>query len=174
MGRTLATLFTMTTYGSWLRGDARGWVEDGVIFPAEPQLAAWDRDRMKHAPYLFPREQWLGVGQAIGESLRDRLNVRVHALTVQGWHVHGLIGATRHDVGEVIKCAKEAARWHVNVDQPIWSDGYDKRWCFQWPVAGARMRYVQRHNIRNGWDADPWPFLTTPPELSAWLAEHPI
>ena len=27
MERTLAIMFTMTTYGTWLRGDMRGWVE---------------------------------------------------------------------------------------------------------------------------------------------------
>ena len=38
MGRAVATLFTITTYGNWLRGDQRGWVEDGVVYPAEPAL----------------------------------------------------------------------------------------------------------------------------------------
>ena len=174
MGRTLATLVTVTTYGSWLRGDARGWVEDGIIFPEEPALQAWDRSKMKHPPYLFERDAWHGVGQAIGAALRDRLGVRVYAMTVQSWHAHAMIGATRHDIGEVTKCAKDAARWHLNVDRPIWADGYDKRWCFQWPIVGTRKRYVQRHNLRNGWEPDPWPFITTPSELTAWLAEHPI
>jgi hypothetical protein len=27
---TLAIMVTMTTYGTWLRGDPRGWVEDGI------------------------------------------------------------------------------------------------------------------------------------------------
>ncbi len=174
MGRTLATLLTVSTYGTWLRGDARGWVEDGVIFAEEPALEASDRNRMTHPPHLFPRDQWFGIANAVGHALTDRLNVRVYALTVQSWHAHALIGATRHDIGSVIKCAKDAARWHLTADRPIWADGYDKRWCFNWPTVGTRLRYVQRHNLRNGWPADPWPFLTTPAELEPWLAEHPI
>ena len=174
MGRTLATLLTVTTYGNWLRGDARGWVEDGVVYPEAPALQAADRQRMTHEPYLFPRDQWLSVGEAVGRSLRERLDVRLYGLTIQSWHGHALIGATRHDVADVVKCLKDAARWHLNVDRPIWADGYDKRWCFDWPTVGTRKRYVQRHNLRNGWPADPWPFLTVPPELTAWLADNPI
>jgi hypothetical protein len=174
MGRTLATLFSISTYGTWLRGDARGWVEDGIILPEAPALQSWDRARMAHQPYLFPRDRWWGIAEAIGQSLRERLDVRVYGLTVQSWHAHCLIGATRHDIADVIKCAKDAARWHLEVDRPIWAEGYDKRWCFSWPTVGTRLRYVERHNVRNGWDAAPWPFLTTPPELTTWLAEHPI
>jgi hypothetical protein len=33
MPETLATILTTTTYGTWLRGDARNWVEDGIIYP---------------------------------------------------------------------------------------------------------------------------------------------
>jgi hypothetical protein len=33
---TLAIMFTLSTYGTWLRGDARGWVDDGIIFPPIP------------------------------------------------------------------------------------------------------------------------------------------
>ncbi len=32
------TLITYTTYGTWLRGDVRGWVDDGIICKPEPML----------------------------------------------------------------------------------------------------------------------------------------
>jgi hypothetical protein len=85
MGRTHAILFTISTYGTWLRGDARGWVDDGIIFPADPVLEARDRARLKHDPYFFDRRRWHDVGRAMGESLRERLNVRIYALTIQSW-----------------------------------------------------------------------------------------
>jgi hypothetical protein len=55
MANTLATLITMTTYGTWLRGDRRGWVDDGKILPPDPILEAADRRRMKHPVYIFDR-----------------------------------------------------------------------------------------------------------------------
>jgi len=33
---TLAIMVTSTTYGTWLRGDKRGWVDDGRILPSLP------------------------------------------------------------------------------------------------------------------------------------------
>ena len=163
MGRTLATLITISTYGTWLRGDARGWVDDGTVFPEQPALAEWDRQRMTHDPYLLPWDTFHAVGEAMGVAVRDRLGVRVYALTVQRWHSHVVIGSTRVDVADVVRCAKEAARWHLRVDRPIWADGYDKRWCFDWSAVDNRIGYVERHNVRNGWDARPWSFVTTPP-----------
>jgi len=51
MPRTLGTMFTITTYGTWLRGDYRGWIDDGKLMPPDPVLQAADGERMKHPPY---------------------------------------------------------------------------------------------------------------------------
>ena len=48
---TLGTLLTFTTYGTWLRGDARGWI-DGVLMPPDPVLESADRGRMVHPPFF--------------------------------------------------------------------------------------------------------------------------
>ena len=48
-----AVMFTCTTYGTWLRGDMRGYVEDGVVYPANPPLHAADAARMKYPVYHF-------------------------------------------------------------------------------------------------------------------------
>lgn len=92
MANTLATMITMTTYGTWLRGDRRGWVDNGEIFPPDPELESADRARMKHDTFLFPRDQLLEVGNFIGTSLTDRLQLPVFALTVGTWHAHIVIG----------------------------------------------------------------------------------
>jgi hypothetical protein len=141
------------------------WVDDGIVFPYEPFLQAWDRERMKHPRYLFQRDQWLGVGQAIGEALVSRMNQRIYALTVQSWHVHGVIGTTRTHIAEIIKCAKDAVRWYLRIDRPIWAIDYDKRFCFDWPVVKSRIEYVEKHNLRNKWSARPWGFVKIPEEI---------
>jgi hypothetical protein len=165
MGRTLATLITISTYGTWLRGDARGWVDDGIIFPPDPVLESNDRARMKHDPYFFEPHQWFDIGQAIGQSLIERLSMRIYSMTIQSWHGHLLIGSTRHHIADVIKCAKDAARWHMRIDRPIWADDFDKRWCFDWSAVANRTNYVELHNVRNSWPRRPWPFIVTLPEL---------
>jgi hypothetical protein len=160
MGNTLATMLTMTTYGTWLRGDRRGWVEDGIIFPPDPDLESADRARMKHSVYLFPRERLLDVGNCIGTSLVQRLQLQIFALHVGTWHVHIVIGPTIHHVGEVTKCAKDAARYGLRPGRPIWTERFDKRFCFDTRTVLNRIHYVERHNEAMGWPAKPWPFVT--------------
>jgi hypothetical protein len=163
MGRTLATMLTMTTYGTWLRGDRRGWVDDGIIYPADAELETADRARMKHPPFHFPREQLLEIGAFIGKSLTERIELPIYALHVGTWHVHLVVGATHHPIGDVVKCAKDAVRYGLMVYRPIWTDGYDKRFCFDARAAIARIRYVERHNEAHGLPAKPWPFITPNP-----------
>jgi len=69
MPHTLATMITATTYGTWLRGDQRGWVDEGRILPPDPQLERSDRQRMKHDPFYFERRQLFEIGEQIGLQL---------------------------------------------------------------------------------------------------------
>lgn len=160
MGNTLATMFTMTTYGTWLRGDRRGWVDDGIIFPPNPILEDADRRRMKHSPYLFDCDRLHEAGGYIGESLTTRLEFPLYALCINTWHVHFVIGPTCHTLGDVAKCAKDAVRYGLGPGRPIWAEGYDKRFCFDNRSARNRIRYVERHNERYGWPAKPWSFIS--------------
>jgi len=159
MKPTLGILFTRTTYGAWLRGDERGWVENGTTYPADPVLHAADRMRMTHTPFLFAEHQLLKMGAMIGKSLIERKGVSILALTVQTWHVHLLIGATEHPVEAVVKCGKDAVRWGLRPGRPIWTDGYDKRFCYDDATLENRRFYVERHNLERGWSAKPWAFI---------------
>src|SRR5579871_2714290 len=147
---TLGTLLTFTTYGTWLRGDIRGWIDDGVLMPPDPVLETADRGRMTHPPFLLETDGLLTLGEAIGVALRDRQRHTILALTVQTWHAHVVIGVTPVRVDQVVKCAKDAARYHLRPGRPIWTDGYDKRYCFDVPSLTARVRYVEKHNERMG------------------------
>ena len=167
MPSTLAIMVTMTTYGTWLRGDHRGWVDDGEILPHKPLLEAADRERMKHPPFLFDNRRLLEVGQMIGTSLSGRKQVTILALTVGAWHCHFVVAATAHPIGNVVKCAKDAARYGLRPDRPIWTANYDKRFCFDKPSVRNRVRYVERHNEREGWPPRPWSFIA---DLEEYLA----
>jgi len=81
----LATMFTITTYGTWLRGDERGWVDDGVTFPPDPVLEKCDNDRLVQAPFYFDSIERFAVGQAMGEALIERLKVDVLARAFRRW-----------------------------------------------------------------------------------------
>jgi len=150
MGRTLGTMITVTTYGMWLRGDHRGYVEDGKILPPDPGLHDADRRRLKHPPLRFNPAQERVVGHALAAALCQKCYLALYALAVEDWHTHAVIGPCRIPIGEVVKTMKEAARYALNLGRPLWADGYDKRWCFDQPTLTARVRYVERHNVRRG------------------------
>ena len=162
MRSALATMFTLTTYGTWLRGDARGWVDDAIVFPPNPTLESFDRGQLKHAPFYFDADSRPGIGQAMGESLIQRLNLDIYALCVQSWHCHFVVGSSEHDDAAIAKCAKDAVRWHLRVDGRIWGTGYDRRYCFDDRAVHSRITYVEKHNLRDGLAARPWGFIRTP------------
>jgi hypothetical protein len=168
--RTLGTLITATTYGSWLRGDDRGWIDDGVLMPPDPELETTDQQRMAHPRFLFDADSLFAIGDAVGISLRERQSHAVLALTIQTWHIHFVIGATPVGIDQVAKCAKDAARYHLRPGRPIWSAGYDKRFCFDIASLKTRVRYVERHNERLGWPPRPWTWLTPFDEYLSHLA----
>ncbi|MEO0588826.1 MAG: hypothetical protein AAF078_14455, partial [Planctomycetota bacterium] len=54
----LATMITTTTYGTWLPGDARGYVEQGRVLPGDPFRAGESERTMRSgAVYLSEDEQ---------------------------------------------------------------------------------------------------------------------
>jgi len=155
-------MLTMTTYGVWLRGDQRGWVDDGKILPANPPLETADRSRLQHPPYLFLQPRLWDIGYMLGQSLIDRLELSILALTIQTWHCHVVVDATKHDVSKIAKCTKDAVRYGLVAGRPIWGAKYDKRFCFDDAAVHHRVNYVERHNEAMGMPPRPWPFIVDP------------
>ena len=118
-----------------------------------------DRENLKHDPYYFDRSKRVKVAHEMVLQLKRRLHLRVHAICVQKWHSHVVTGATRHQVSEVAKCAKDAATWFLRVGRPIWGADFDKRYCFDDRSARNRIDYVERHNLEDGLPARVVPIL---------------
>jgi hypothetical protein len=129
---------------------------------ADPVLEASDQRRLQHEPFLFPTADLHKIGAFIGESLRSRLDVELFALTVQTWHVHFVAAASPHDAPAIVKCVKEAVRYGLRIRRPIWTDDYDKRFCFDIETLHTRILYVERHNTERGLPPRPWPFIVKP------------
>jgi hypothetical protein len=54
---------------------------------------------------------------------------------------------------------KDAVRWALKPDRPIWAADYDKRFCFTAPSVINRIDYVERHNLEDGLPRRPWNFI---------------
>ncbi|MEM7625814.1 MAG: hypothetical protein AAF333_09305 [Planctomycetota bacterium] len=166
MRKTLGVMITCTTYGMWLRGDRRGWVEDGKILPADPAREDADRAAMNHTPWTFTPPQVVAAGALICESLRARMDSPVWALAIESWHLHAVVDAGHHDIGRVVKCVKDAVRYGLRPGRPIWANGYDKRWCFDEASLRRRIQYVERHNVRHGFPGRRWDGVIPCPHLA--------
>ncbi len=162
MPRTLGMMLTWTTYGSWLRGDARRWIADGVVYPPDPHLESADRMRLRYPPFLLRAGQRHHAGEIAGGAIGD-LGGSVYALAVGSWHLHGVTSYVHVPLPEIVKAIKDKVRRGLGYDRPIWTAGYDKRFCFDRASLLARIRYVQKHNVEDGLGPDPWDFIVKPP-----------
>ena len=90
----LAYLITWTTYGTWLHGDARGWVQSGQpgIQPPAPLRRAAMQRRMTEEPVLLEETQ----RQLVENTIRQHCTIRgwmLHAINVRSNHVHVVVSA---------------------------------------------------------------------------------
>ena len=159
---TLGIMLSWTTYGMWLRGDARGWVDKGVVYPPDAALREEDRARLRYDPFTFPREQRSRAGELAGAGASS-VGAVVHALHVGRWHVHILIGYVPVPLPRIAKALKDQMRRGLGYRRPIWAQGYDHRFCFDSQSLRNRIDYIQRHNLQDGLPRDPWRFIVPLP-----------
>jgi REP element-mobilizing transposase RayT len=90
----IAYFITWTTYGTWLPGDQRGWVERGSWEPQLPNLyrERHARSMMTEDAVVLTSEQRPVVDQVIVEHCRIR-NWFLHARNVRTNHVHVVVSA---------------------------------------------------------------------------------
>jgi REP element-mobilizing transposase RayT len=92
----LAYFITWTTYGTWLPGDARGWVKRGAwgVHPPDPELERQAHELMvEMTVVLTPAQRTL-----VEQTIRDHCRIRrwtLHAVNARTNHVHLVVTADR-------------------------------------------------------------------------------
>jgi hypothetical protein len=116
MGTPYAYFLTWTTYGTWLPGDDRGWMDkhDPDQQPADPERQSLARGQMKERPaYLEPPAR-----SAAADGIRKiflRYGWTLHALEVRRSHVHVVVSAGDVPAGRVLGALKAAASKQLNL-----------------------------------------------------------
>lgn len=148
MANMLGYMITWTTYGTWLQGDERGYVKEGIILPANEQLEETNRKlQVQDAVYLSEAQQQL-VREAILKNAAVR-GQKVYAISVQPTHVHIVLGNTSEPIDKPVAYYKTTARLALKAmgyTGKIWTHGYDKRFCFDEETLRWRIQYVENHN----------------------------
>jgi len=153
------------TYGTWLRGDPRGWRSrkhrehvDGDYRHPPPEgmyddLWAHSKALMKHDPVHLDRHARRAAGQALVEMLRQQ-NTELLVLSMDAVHFHLLGRFAGGGIRSVVGRAKKHA-YHV-----LRSAGHTGRlWarrCRPLPVTDRAhqlnvFRYIRNHGARGAW-----------------------
>ena len=152
----IAFLLTWSTYGTWLPGDARGWVEyrHGFQLP-DPVLELECAARMtEHACRLSPQERRI-VEEQVGETCAHKQWV-LHAVNCRTNHVHVVVASSAAPklIREQLKawCSRRLSEQQTRNGIPIgqrrtkwWADRGSIRWIFDEANLGAAIAYVLEH-----------------------------
>lgn len=148
MRQPIAYMLTWTTYGSWLQGDERGYVKDGVILPANKSLNQANRAAMASPEVSLTRRQ-KGITEDALRKEAEALGQRICAVAVGKNHLHLVVTTNGLDPASAVSHYKNAARLAVQADGfrgRLWTRGYSKRYCFGEQQLYAMIEYVNRHN----------------------------
>lgn len=147
MSQIVGYMVTWTTYGSWLRGDKRGYVENGSTLPGNPRIQQRNGQRQKAQTVKLNAQEKRIVRQTIVAEAK-RIGHKIEGLAVCSNHVH--IGARAHSqsIEELVgryKSLTTRGLWRQGRKGRIWTKGYDKRFCFTEAEFVTRIGYVEDH-----------------------------
>jgi REP element-mobilizing transposase RayT len=148
MGKMVGYMVTWTTYGTWLQGDKRRYVQDGKILPTNTGLENANKRLQKYDIVRLTSIQKKVVDNAILKEA-ERIGQKVFALAVCSNHVHLVVGKQNESIESAISRYKNvatAALKKTGLMKRVWTRGFDKQFCFNDAALEKRIKYVLRHN----------------------------
>jgi len=147
MARMVGFMTTWTTYGTWLQGDRKGYVKDGTTLEANAELEKSNKDLLKHNQIKIPKRLHIPVKNAILKEAEE-IGQKVYAIAVCSNHVHIVVESIGkscgYSVGRFKKSATRVLR-KFGFESPVWTKGFDKRYCYHQHELETKIKYVQRH-----------------------------
>jgi REP element-mobilizing transposase RayT len=175
MANTIGYHYVKSCYGLWLPGDERGswseawddqigFTEPHTLHPADPVRRRMAEERMAHAPVRLSPEMVDAVIDAITDCAAVSAGgFAVVAAAIESTHVHLLIPYSGRDIDKTAKWLADRTTKALHTKTPhrgpVWCKG---KWCsyvFEQTHWENTARYIERHNIRHGRGARPYPFL---------------
>ena len=148
MAKMLGYMITLTTYGTWLQGDERGYVRNGRICSGNKVLRQANRQAQLQDAVKLSKDQQRLVQEAIISEAESQ-GQRIYALSVQPTHVHIVAAYVSQPIGKIVAYYKKAGRLALKAmghNGKLWTRGYDKRFCFDQASLRQRIEYVQGQN----------------------------
>jgi len=159
MARMIGFMATWTTYGTWLQGNKKGYVKNGTILPANPELEKSNKALLKHDEINIPKSlrqgealHWIKppIGRVKNAILKEaeEIGQKVYAIAVCSTHVHIAVESIGERCGYSVGRFKKAATGTLRkygFNDKVWTKGFDKRYCYNQQELEKKIRYVQRH-----------------------------
>ena len=133
----------MTTYGTWLQGDEKGYVKKGKILGANPKLRRANIENMPGNEVRLNKEQE-GIVRAAILNEAEKGGEKTLAIAVCSNHVHVVLRYTGKPIEKTVGRFKNAARvalQRCGFIGRVWARGFDKRYCFDEKSLKNRINY---------------------------------
>jgi REP element-mobilizing transposase RayT len=150
----LAYFITWTTYGTWLHGDRRGWVDRGHNILGDPRCEPDEEIEIFERESLGSKPIRLGAGRVVvEEAIRDHCRVRrwvLLAVNARTNHVHVVVeapGVTPEEVMRQLKCwatRRLRERWSSLRDRRLWTRHGSTRYINRQDELESKVDYVER------------------------------
>lgn len=133
---------TVTSYGSWLPGDARGWVQRGEVLLANPELERRARKELVQPIVLFSSQDQDELQSTLLAACEE-FGYRLFELSIESWHLHWIL---RHDdtAASMVGRLKNRMRQRLQRGR-IWAEGYWQRELNSDEELLTAREYIRRH-----------------------------
>jgi REP element-mobilizing transposase RayT len=145
--KLIGYMITWTTYGTWLQGDKRGYVKNGVILPANERLKSANKNKQKFQTVKLNSSQKHIVRKAMLLEAQ-KINQKILAIAVCSNHVHIVAKVSSESIEKIVHRYKRLATFvlrKTGLDGKVWSKGFDKRFCFTDKDIEQKVKYVNGH-----------------------------
>lgn len=147
MSKLVGYMVTWTTYGSWLQGDNRGYVENGRILKSNETILKVCEKLQKGQTVKLNQQEKEIVRTAILKEA-ERVGQKIETLVICTNHVHFAARPGNKSIERTVCMYKSAAtralrNWRTG---PIWTKSFDKRFCFTEDDLIRRIQYIKNHN----------------------------
>jgi len=145
--RLVGYMITWTIYGTWLQGDKRGYVKDGVILPKDEKPESANQKRQKFQTVKLNSGQKHIVREAILQEAQ-KINQEIPAIAVCSNHIHIVAKVSAESIERIVHRYKRLAAFvlrKAGLNGKIWSKGFDKRFCFTDKDIEQKVKYVNGH-----------------------------
>jgi REP element-mobilizing transposase RayT len=149
MSEIIGYMATWNTYGSWLPGDERGYVNNqGQTVNGNEGILQISTERQKY-PTVKLNKQERKTAEQIILAEAEKIGHEIIALAVCTNHVHLLAKPHQQPIDKIIgryKSITTRAFWGYGRKGEIWARGFDKQYCYTVNELTAKINYVQKHN----------------------------